>query len=125
MHKRTTSLNVGASVQSLAAPIQCQKYRDHPPADIFIRATVEVVGTLGQGMDGLLRLCAQHIRAAGTGVGSSMSYAVMVSALRQKVSVTLQRAQALVIHHKSTKVHLRHLYKLALPSCLSLWQIYS
>ena len=87
-----------------AEAAKCQKYRDHPPADIFIGAAVEVFGTLGPGMDGLLRLCAQRIRAAGTGMGSRVSYAMLVSSLRQEVSVTLQRAQALVIHHKSTGV---------------------
>ena len=98
-------MEVGCAARAAEAA-KSHKHRDHPPADIFIGAAVEVFGTLGSGMDGLLRLCAQRIRAFGTGMGSRVSYAVLVAALRQEVSVTLQRAQALVIHHKSTGVAL-------------------
>ena len=39
-------------------------------------------------------------------MGSRLSYAILLASLRQEFAATLQRAQALVIHHKSTGVAL-------------------
>ena len=98
-------LEAGGAARAAEAA-KCRKYRDHPPADVFIGAAIEVFGSLGPGLDGLLRLCAQRIKASGTGMGSRLSYAILLASLRQEISATLQRAQALVIHHKSTGVAL-------------------
>ena len=46
--------------------------------------TDEVFDSLGPGMHGLLRVCAQFIKAAGTGMSSLMSCAVLVACLHEE-----------------------------------------
>lgn len=84
---------------SRAAATKEEKYAGRPASDAFLPLAVEVFGRLHPQFDGLLRQAARDILSR---TGASLS--VLTTHFRQRISVTLQRAQARAIHRRSLAV---------------------
>lgn len=84
---------------SRAAATKEEKYAGRPASDAFLPLAVEVFGRLHPQFDGLLRQAARDILSR---TGASLS--VLTTHFRQRILVTLQRAQARAIHRRSLAV---------------------
>jgi hypothetical protein len=79
-----------------------EKYAARAPSDSFLPLAVEIFGRLHHQFDGLLRQAARDIHARVGSSGTSIS--VLTTHFRQRISVTLQRAQARAIHRRSIAI---------------------
>jgi hypothetical protein len=82
-----------------AAGIKEERYAPRAPSDSFIPLAVEIFGRLHHHFDGLLRQAARDLHAR---VGAPLS--VLTTHFRQRISASLQRAQARAIHRRSIAV---------------------
>ena len=87
---------------SRAVALKEEKYAVRPPSDLFIPLAVEIFGRLHPRYDDLLRQAARDIHARVGSTGASIS--VLTTHFRQRISVTLQRAQARALHRRSLAV---------------------
>ena len=88
---------------SEAARQQERHYSGRPRGDTFIPLAIEMYGALLSRTDEFLRGCAR--RAFSEHGGSPPSTSVLVTRrFRQRVAVTLQRAQARAIHARTARL---------------------
>ena len=96
----------------LAASRKHRAYSDLFPGDAFRPLAVETYGCLDGPFDNFLRECARRAVASGTTSASSSTLACF---FRQRVSVALQRAQAVAIRRRTMALDVAHA---GLPSLL-------
>ncbi|CAM6085216.1 unnamed protein product [Calypogeia fissa] len=96
-----TASSQAGTAATRAATQKEEKYLARAPSDAFLPLAIEIFGRLHHQFDGLLRQAARDIHSRGS-TGASLS--VLTTHFRQRLSVTLQIAQARAIHRRSLAV---------------------
>jgi hypothetical protein len=87
-----------------AAQAKAVKYGDHPADDTFIPLAVKTFGCLNSSFDEFLGTCARRAAELRMGGLDSASMAFkLLCYFRQRVSISLQRSQARVVHHRAAR----------------------